>query len=134
MKKLFFAMLLCIIGLANASSCFAQSESNVLEFKYFHGKQRCVTCRNIEQYTLELLNTDYSKQMKSGAIKFTDVDISTDEGSKVATDYRAMGSSLFLVKGEERNNLTEMAFRYAKSNPDEFKRLLKIEIDKILKK
>ena len=129
-RQLFFGLCLMVWALA--------AQAQTLDIRYFHGKQRCTTCMNIEKYTLELLQEQYATQLKNGSIKMSIIDFSTAEGKKLADQQKVSFSSLFLVKnGKDKKpttvNLTRMSFQYAKNNPKEFKRLLKEEIDKLLK-
>lgn len=105
-----------------------------VEVKYFHGKQRCITCMSIEKYAQEVVREYYAKEVKSGKLKFTVIDISSEDGKKVASEYKVSFSSLFIEKGKERKDLTQIGFRYAKNNPSEFKNQLKAAIDAYLKK
>jgi len=107
--------------------------AQTVEVKYFHGKQRCVTCRSIEKYTQEVLQENYAQEMKEGKVKFSVIDYTADQGKKIAKNYKVTFSSLFVVKGKKRENLTQMGFKYAKSQPVEFKKQLKEAIDKALK-
>ena len=93
---------------------------------------------NIQKYTLPLLHEKYDIELKNGSIKMSIIDFSTAEGKQQADLQKVSFSSLFLVKnGKDKKvttvNLTRMSFQYAKNNPKEFKRLLKEEIDKLLK-
>lgn len=106
-------------------SCCQQSkkEGTSVEVIYFHGKQRCATCLSIEKLSRELVEGTYA-----GKVSFSVVDISTEEGKRIAADYKITFSSLFLVSrkdGEEkRTDLSRMAFQYAKENPEKFKKQL----------
>lgn len=115
---------------------FAQTGKNV-EVIYFHGKQRCPTCRAIEKYTKEVVYNDFAKFVKSGKVRFKEVDISTPQGEKIADKYRVSWSSLY-VNGwnngkEKRNDLTRMGFKYARNNTAQFKTELKKKINQLLK-
>ncbi len=106
-------------------------------FIYFHGKQRCPTCRAIEKYTKEVVYNDFAKFVKSGKVRFKEVDISTPQGEKIADKYRVSWSSLY-VNGwnngkEKRNDLTRMGFKYARNNTAQFKTELKKKINQLLK-
>ena len=129
-RKLFFCLCLMVWALA--------AQAQTLDIRYFHGKQRCTTCMNIEKYTLEPLQEQYATQLQNGTIKMSIIDFSTAEGKKLADQQKVSFSSLFLVKkGKDKKetivNLTRLGFQYAKNNPKEFKRLLREEIDKLLK-
>ena len=46
-----------------------------VEVLYFHGKQRCVTCRSIEQNTKELVVSKFQRQMKEGKVVYRVIDL-----------------------------------------------------------
>ncbi len=126
---------LLLILLFFASVLFAQGPA--VEVLYFHGAQRCITCRSIEKLVGEVLRDDFSKELKSGKIAFKVVDISEPEGEKIAENYKVTWSSLFVNKWEgakeSRNNLTQLGFAYAKNQPAEFKKRFIEIVDGLLK-
>lgn len=141
MKKLLMIFAL-LIGLASCGSgehtANAKSPANDrVEVIYFHGKQRCATCRAIEKQTREVINSMFAKELKNGKVVFRIVDISTPAGEKVADRYEVTWSSLFVNKwkgGQEtRNNMTEYAFGNARKNPDAFKKGLADRIRQSMK-
>ena len=115
----------------------AQNSSRKLEVLYFHATRRCPTCMAIEDNTRKTLETYFSDQLKNGTIKLTVIDVDEDKNKTIAEKYEATGSALFLTttsKGKEsRNDLTEFAFSYARSNPDKFKTGLKDKINELMK-
>lgn len=150
MKSLFFYLMLLSMTLA---SCGGNSKSeqqnnnepkeatsklsaNHIEVLYFHGSQRCITCRAIESNTLALLDSLYTKEKADGKIVFRVIDISDEKNEKIAEKYEVTWSSLFVngwKNGKESvNNMTEFGFSYAKNSPDEFKKGLKDKIDQML--
>lgn len=97
-----------------------------VEVLYFHGKQRCATCMAIEKHAREVVEKDFANEQKSGKVVFRVVDISTPEGAMIAKEYRVTWSSLY-VNGwkngkEKRNDMTQFAFKNARSKSDEFKK------------
>lgn len=108
-----------------------------VEVMYFHGKQRCVTCMAIEKYAREVVEQDFVNEKKKGKVVFKVIDISTDEGAKVAKDYRVTWSSLYVnswKNGKEtRNNMTPFAFKNARSHSDEFKKGVTGKIKELMK-
>lgn len=128
MRHLLSTLVLCFVAL------YAQAQT--IEVRYFHGKQRCVTCRSIEKCAQEVLAESFAQQVQDKQIKMRVIDFSTAEGKKVATDHKVSYSSLIVASidkdgKEKRTDLTRMGFQYAKNKPEEFKRLLKAEIDKL---
>ena len=111
--------LLFVVMILFAMVALAQTKvKNHVEVMYFHGKQRCMTCMAIEKNAREVVEKDFANEKKSGKVMFKVVDISTDEGAKIAKDYRVTWSSLF-VNGwkngkEKRNDMTQFAFKNAR--------------------
>lgn len=144
MKRTLVLMMVSFILLAcgeksNAVTVKEQSGKvkDFVEVLYFHGKQRCMTCRSIEQNTKELLESMFQRQMKEGKVVFRVIDISKKENARIAEKYEVTWSSLFLVqhkKGKEKaENLTEFAFGHSRTQPDVFKKVLAEKINKVLK-
>ena len=87
-RKLLFALMSLL-----AMTALAQTKvRDHVEVMYFHGKQRCVTCMAIEKYAKEVVEKDFANEKKSGKVVFKIVDISTDEGEKIAKEYRVTWS------------------------------------------
>lgn len=132
-RKLLFALMSLL-----AMTALAQTRvRDHVEVMYFHGKQRCATCMAIEKYAREVVEKDFANEKKKGKVVFKIVDISTDEGEKIAKKYRVTWSSLF-VNGwkagkEKRNDMTQFAFKNARKNCDEFKRGVSGKIKELMK-
>ena len=130
MKRVLLSMVACMMALV--------MQAQRVEVRYFHGKQRCITCRSIEKCAKEVLEESFASQQKSKKISMKVIDFSTEQGKPVAADHKVSFSSLFIVKidkngKETRIDLTRQGFQYAKRNPGEFKKILKEEITKALK-
>jgi len=114
-----------------------EKQSNRIEVLYFHGAQRCITCRAIEANTVALLDSLYSKEKENGKIIFKVIDISKKENEQIADKYEVTWSSLFVngwKDGKETvNNLTEFSFSNVRNAPDKFKEGIKSKIDELLK-
>lgn len=108
-----------------------------VEVIYFHGKQRCVTCRAIEQLTNEVLEATFRNQIDKGAVVYKVIDISDPQNEAIADKYEVTWSSLYINgwKGgkETVNNMTEFSFANAKGSPDIFKEGIKNKINELLK-
>lgn len=144
MKRTFVLMMVSLILLAcgeksNAVTAKEQSRQvkDFVEVLYFHGKQRCVTCRSIEQNTKELLEAKFTQQMKAGKVVYRVIDISKKENARIAEKYEVTWSSLFIVQhknGKEKaENLTEFAFGHSRTQPEAFKKGLAEMINQALK-
>jgi hypothetical protein len=143
MKRFVLMTLVALLCLGGAA--FAQkkrvvkkaSAKTVVEILYFHGKQRCPTCIAIGDNSKDVVNKDFSKQVKTGQVKFKEIDISTPQGEKIADKYHVTWSSLFVNQWkngkEKRNDMTEFGFENARSNTPAFCTGLKNKITQLLK-
>lgn len=133
MKRFLFLTIACLFSILRMAQTTTDTYVEVL---YFHGKQRCITCKAIEKYTKEVVNTDFAELVKKGKVRFKDVDISTPEGEKLADKYRVSWSSLYINKWkngkEERNDMTRFGFQNARKNTAVFKKELKQKINRLL--
>ena len=130
MKRILLSMVFCMMALVVQAQC--------VELRYFHGKQRCVTCHSIEKCAKEVLDESFASQQKDKKISMKVIDFSTEQGKPVAADHKVSYSSLFIVNidnngKETRTDLTRQGFQYAKRNPEEFKKIVKEAITKALK-
>ena len=135
MKRFLFLFVACCFSILGMAQTTADTYVEVL---YFHGKQRCVTCKAIETYTKEVVNSDFADGVENGRLRFKEIDISTPEGKKWAEKYRVTWSSLYVnlwKKGkEERNDMTRFGFQNARNNTALFKKELKQKISQLLQK
>jgi len=83
----------------------------------FHNEHRCKTCLTIQSLTEEVLNTTFAAQKKAGTITFRLVNVEDAANEKIAEDFGAYGTALFLhvhKNGKaEKIDLTEWAFMNA---------------------
>lgn len=115
----------------------ARNEKDRVEILYFHGKQRCATCKAIEANAKEAIDARFADELKTGDVVFRIVDISRPENERIAEKYEVTWSSLILVKhagGKEQvENLTEFAFGNARTAPEEFKEAVAEKVTALLK-
>lgn len=90
-----------------------------IEIMYFYGKQRCVTCRTIEQVVVELTQNELREAIASGQVHFRAIDWTQE--TTLAERYEVAWSSLIIDCNGEITNLTEQAFAYARQQPDKLK-------------
>jgi hypothetical protein len=140
-----FVLLTMVALLCLGGAAFAQqkrvvkkaSPKSVVEILYFHGKQRCPTCIAIGDNSKDVVNKDFAKQVKTGQVRFKEIDISTPDGEKIADKYHVTWSSLFVNqwKGgkETRNDMTKFGFANARSNTPAFRTGLKNKINLLLR-
>lgn len=145
MKGIFLVMVLVIAfgcGERQNGKGGEQAETKAVagdrvEVLYFHGKQRCMTCRSIEQRTREVLEEHFGEAVKAGKVVFREVDISDKEGEKVADSYEVTWSSLFVNQWrdgrETRHNMTDFAFAKALGDAEGFKKGVRMKIEEFMK-
>lgn len=147
MKTNIIRLMIAIVAVLTVSGCSAQSEKkesrqssvngDYVEVIYFYGKKRCATCVAIENLTQEVVENHFAEEMDAGKIIFRKIDLSTEDGEKMAYKYEVAWSSLFVNKIEGRkekiNNLTDFAFGNARTAPDKFKAGLSEKISEMLK-
>lgn len=130
MNKLFLGLLLpLLIACGNTPKTTAVQTfgPDDVVVRYFHGKQRCVTCNAIEQLTQEVVQT-----LSNPKVVMQVIDISQPEHQELVDQFEVSWSSLILQRGEKVDNQTAMGFRYAKTEPEAFKTELTKAINRLL--
>lgn len=99
------------------------SKTTEIQLIQFHAEHRCVTCNNIEKLSKETIKGNE-------AISFVLYNVDDEKNAKVAEQFEASGTSLYLYNSKTKTtkDLTEMAFMYAKNEGDKFKTELQKEI------
>lgn len=54
---------------------------------YFHGNQRCATCRKLEAYTQEAVDSGFVEQLKVGSIKWLPTNTDDSASAHFVKDY-----------------------------------------------
>ena len=99
------------------------SKSTEVQLIQFHTEHRCVTCNNIEKLSKETIKGN-------DAISFVLYNVDDEKNAKVAEQFEATGTSLYLYNSKTKaiKDLTEMAFMFAKNEGEKFKTELQKEI------
>jgi len=63
---------------------------------YFHGNVRCATCRRIESYTRESIDSAFAADLKSGSLEFRAVNIDSSQNKHYIDDYQLYTRSVVL--------------------------------------
>ena len=137
MKKLFILTLTVILstfgGLVMETQAQSSSKKGTTVY-YFHSTNRCATCNAVENVTKALINEQYKDQVSKGLIQFKSINIDEEANEKLVKKYKIVFSTLLIINANgTTNDFTDTAFQYAKNNPEKFKELLKVEINKALK-
>lgn len=125
MKRLVAILLLCFSGFF---AVYAQTGTKPLgvEVLYFYGKHRCATCNAVEKVTKDALKQYYGDQLTLQSINRED-----EKNSVLVKKYQVAGQSLLIVKGNKKEDLTNIAFMNAERSPYRLKMKIKETIDKM---
>ena len=125
-------------GNAQDKGSSTTSKTNQIEVIDFYGTHRCTTCKAIEANTKYTLDTYFAKEMRSGIISFKTINVDDEKNEKIAENFEAAGTALFLnviVNGKETHiDLTDFAFMKANEKAafsDELKSKIETELKKI---
>jgi len=90
-------MLLLAVLMAFTASSFAKTpQTTVVNVYYFHGKVRCSTCRNMESYSREAVETYFKKEIALGKINFKAIDVEEKGNAHYVMDYKLYTKTLIL--------------------------------------
>ncbi len=64
---------------------------------YFHGNLRCYTCKTMEAYSREAIESAFAKELKKGRLVWQPVNIDIKGNEHFAQDYKIYTRSLVLV-------------------------------------
>lgn len=103
------------------------SSSSKVEAYYFHNTVRCVTCKSVEAEAKADLENLYGQQ-----VSFKAFNLEEDATKAIAEKLQVSGQTLLIVKGDQKINLTNEGFMYARTNPAKFKSIIKKKVDKLL--
>lgn len=73
---------------------------------YFHGNARCVTCRKLEAYAQEVMDSSYASSMKDSTVVWRLINFDEEENDHFLKDYKMYNQSLilsYLVDGKEKS-------------------------------
>jgi hypothetical protein len=107
--------------------------SGKVEAYYFHFNARCITCKTVEAEAKTDIELLYPGLIKSGKVSFKAVNLDEPSSKAIAQKLNINGQTLLLVNGEQKINITNEGFMYARSDPEKFKALIKEKVDMLLK-
>jgi len=119
------------------SQSIVVSSINKIEVIDFYGTHRCVTCKAIESSTKYTVDTYFADEQKNGTVVFKTVNVDDDKNYKIAENFEATGTALFLnvVKDGKETHIDLTDFGFSKGNDqEEFSKELKTKIETELKK
>ena len=110
-------------------------DSKIIAY-YFHGTFRCTTCRTIEQYSHDAIQTSFAKELANGKLEFRPVNVEEPDNRHFIEEYQLFSKSLVLslvTDGKEIKwkNLTDV-WKYV-SDKERFFQYVKDEVKIFLK-
>jgi len=63
---------------------------------YFHGNRRCVSCRKIEAYSREAIESGFAEELKAGKLEWLVINTDESENKHFIKDYQLYTKSLVI--------------------------------------
>jgi hypothetical protein len=89
---------------AQSSEGEEQAQHKVIAY-YFHGTARCATCRAIEAYAHEAVETGFPDQLQSGTLEWHAINVEEPENQHFVEDYELTTRSLVLSDMEGQSQV-----------------------------
>ncbi len=89
----------------SAKSMEPTTAKGQLVVTYFHGNARCATCRKLEGYAVEVMDSTFGASLKDSSIVWRLVNYDETENEHYLKDYSLFTKSLilsFMVDGKEK--------------------------------
>jgi hypothetical protein len=121
---------------APASQIAVTSHNAKVIAYYLHGTFRCTTCRTIEQYSHDAIQTYFAKELGNGRLEFRPLNVEEPENKHFIQDYQLVTKSLVLSlvsddKETKWKNLPDVWKLVG--DKDKFFQYVKDEVEKFLK-
>jgi thiol-disulfide isomerase/thioredoxin len=117
----------CGSGQAEKTTANEQTEfgKSTVEVYYFHATRRCPTCNKIEEIAQNFVEQDYA----NSDVKFFSINFDEKENKEMVDKYKIGWSSLIIVSGDKNEDITDLAFQVATSDPKQMTDRMKSIID-----
>lgn len=103
----------------------------------FHATRKCASCIAITDCVNAVLKESFSAETQIKKVRLNEINADDEKNEAICEKYEAFGTALFVTrtfKGKEIiTDMTAQAFKLARSKPDDFKKLLREQIQKDLK-
>jgi len=101
---------------------------------YFHLTRRCATCLAVESVTEAAIKENFADAMAKGSITFQSVNLEEKANKSLVKKMKVSGQALLVVSGDERIDITDKGFLYARNEPDRLKTVVKETVEKMTHK
>lgn len=103
---------------------------------YFYGAKRCVTCKKIEAYTKEAIETGFADKLESGELVWMPVNLDEGDNDHYRVDYNLYTKSVVLSKRDkgaetEWKNL-EKIWQLVRGDKEEYVKYIQDEVKGML--
>ena len=120
----------------NSEDDVPQNQKDGVIVYYFYGDKRCVTCKKLQGYAKEALETSFSQQLALGEVVWMPLNIDLSENKHFVKDYELVTKSVILSKvrnGKEVKwqNLAKIWDKV--SDKDDYLSYIKENVTEILK-
>lgn len=132
LRLLSIVMFFSFIGLETSAkeTDACQSEKEITKVYYFHKNRRCPTCMAIEKQTRKVLKeVPYAAARGNKELEFKSMNSENSVHSKLVKELGVSGSALIVFKGDQKIDLTNQAFLYARKQPEKFQVILREALD-----
>ncbi|MHC4400282.1 MAG: nitrophenyl compound nitroreductase subunit ArsF family protein [Planctomycetota bacterium] len=75
--------------------------ANTVTVYYFHGNTRCATCRAIESYTHEAIQTGFADSLASGAVRWKALNYEASGNERFVDEYEIVAPTVVLSRTGE---------------------------------
>lgn len=103
------------------------AEGENVSVYYFHTNARCVTCRTIEEEAKQDVRDLFGDE-----VVFNSYNLDEKEGMEKGKELGVNSQMLVIVKGEQKLNITNEGFLYARTNPEKFRQVIEEKIKPLL--
>ena len=123
----FFSFMVCFSLSAQTTSQAQKEDKAKVDVYYFHFTTRCETCRAVESETQQDV-----KELFGDDVSFAAYNLDEPAGDAKGKELGVNSQTLLVVKGDEKINLTNEGFMYARTDPDKFKKVIEEKIKPLL--
>jgi hypothetical protein len=104
------------------------NEMQDIKAYYFHFTRRCATCKAVESVSVRAL-----KELYGESIVLKSVNLDNEANDELAEKIGVDGQSLLFVKGDEKVDITNDGFMYARTKPEKLKEKIEEAVNSLKK-